>query len=457
MTASIPIGDLGAVDHYRRDRWGRYLWVPANGGKLTGHTRVTTVAKALDDGGGLAPWKSTLSICGTIMRRGLRSQWEALMAETDADPWYAGAESKARCKKLVEECAAAGGANERRDTGTSLHTLTALADAGRTPTHVTEETEADLRAYRNGLAAAGVTIMPHWIETPVVLDDHRVAGVFDRLAMVSDFPRPMIADLKCGADLSYSWTQIAVQLGAYANASAVYRQGDAEDGSEDVREPMPEVDRDNGLIMWLNAGTGRLELFLVDLQAGWEAFQHSMWAREWRKAQVARPLAEGGWTRVPVEEELAASLEALSSRESPQDRPQSAAEPPPAPDAPEANAVSPEAPTPAAVVGAYHEFDLEEYQEWSYVTRLRAWLQDRIDVIGKNPAARADLGRRWPAEAPTLRSSIDHSPEQLAEIEVVLNVVERQHKILFPQPRPEAEGDPVGRLLHLFPNSTIEP
>jgi hypothetical protein len=450
MTASIPLGDLGAVDHYRRDRWGRYLWVPRNGGKPTGHTRVTTVAKALDDGGGLAPWKSTLSICGLIMRRGLRSQWETLMAETNGDPWYAGAESKARCKKLVEECAAAGGANERRDTGTSLHALTALADAGRTPSHVTEETEADLRAYREGLAAAGVTIMPEWIETPVVLDDHRVAGVFDRLVMVSDFPRPMIADLKCGADLSYSWTQIAVQLGAYANASAVYRQGAANDGSEDLREPMPEVDRDNGLIMWLNAGSGRLELFLVDLQAGWEAFSHSMWARGWRNAQVARPLAEGGWTRRPLEEELAASIEALTGHESPPESPQSAPEPPAAPTAPPAQ----ESPTPVAVIDGYHVWDHET--PGNYGTRLRTWLQDRIDVIGKNPTARADLGRGWPAETPTLRSSTDHSPEQLAAIEVVLNAVERQHKIVFPYPRPEAEGDPVGRLLHLFPNTTIE-
>lgn len=452
MTASLPLGELGAVDRYRRDRWGRYLWVPRNGGKPTGHTRVTTVAKALDDGGGLAPWKSTLSICGTIMRRGLRSQWEALMAETNGDPWYAGAESKARCKKLVEECAAAGGANERRDTGTSLHALTALADAGRAPSHVTEETEGDLRAYREGLAAAGVTIMPEWIETPVVLDEYRVAGVFDRLVMVSDFPRPMIADLKCGADLSYSWTQIAVQLGGYANASAVYRQGTADDGSDDVREPMPEVDPDNGLIMWLNAGSGRLELFLVDLQAGWEAFQHSMWARGWRNAQVARPLAEGGWSRAPLEEELAASVEALASRQNPQDRPERPAEPSPAPTTPPAGESPTEIPPPAPVVDGYHGDELEV----DYVTRLRAWLQGRVDEIGTREAARRDLGRMWPAGVPSLRSSTDHSPDQLDAIEIVLRAVERQHVIPFPPPRPEAEGDPVGRLLHLFPNTTIE-
>jgi hypothetical protein len=188
----------------------------------------------------------------------------------------------------------------------------------------------------------------------------------------------------------------------------------------------------------------------VDLQAGWEAFSHSMWARGWRNAQVARPLAEGGWTRRPLEEELAASIEALTGHESPPESPQSAPEPPAAPTAPPAQ----ESPTPVAVIDGYHVWDHET--PGNYGTRLRTWLQDRIDVIGKNPTARADLGRGWPAETPTLRSSTDHSPEQLAAIEVVLNAVERQHKIVFPYPRPEAEGDPVGRLLHLFPNTTIE-
>src|SRR6516162_6012262 len=65
---SIPLDAIPATDTTRRDQWGRYLVVPPGGGKPTGYTRVTTVAKALDDTGGLAPWKATMAAGGIIMR-----------------------------------------------------------------------------------------------------------------------------------------------------------------------------------------------------------------------------------------------------------------------------------------------------------------------------------------------------------------------------------------------------
>ena len=45
MTDTIPLAELGG-DNVRRDQWGRYLVVPPGGGRPTGYTRVTTVAKA---------------------------------------------------------------------------------------------------------------------------------------------------------------------------------------------------------------------------------------------------------------------------------------------------------------------------------------------------------------------------------------------------------------------------
>ena len=254
-------------------------------GKPEGYSRVTTIAKVLDPGGGLMPWKATMTACGMILRRGLRAQWETLIAQYD-DPWYASEEAKAACKILVEECAAVGGANDRAQIGTSLHAITAMVDRGRMPSHLTEETEVDVNAYVNGLKAEGIVLAPDFIETTVVLDDYKVAGTFDRLAQIPAFDLPLIADLKTGASLDYSWQSFAVQLSAYSRANAIYEQGPAVNGSTDKRSPMPHVDQRSGLIMWLNAGTGKLELFLVDLEAGWEAFERSMWARGWRNRQV---------------------------------------------------------------------------------------------------------------------------------------------------------------------------
>lgn len=411
-TSSIPLSALPpALDRTRRDQWGRYLVRPPfdDAEKPVGYTRATTVATALDEGYGLQKWLATMAICGTMMRPGLRAQWEALMATHAGDPWYASDQSKAECKRLIDECAAVGGANDRSEIGTALHEITAMFDAGRTPTHLSPETERDLTVYADTLAAANIELNPDLIETTVVLDEHRVAGTFDRGARAPGFSKTLIADLKTGADLSFSWHAIAVQLAIYAHGDAIYRQGAAEDGSQDVREAMPDVDLENGLVIWLPAGTGECELFLVDLTAGWEAFERSMWVREWRKRDVFMVLGEGQWRPatgdlVPA---LEASLEALGDE----------------PDA-----------------------DAEDY-----TTRLRGWLQDRIDAIGADADARADLAASWPEGVPPLRTSTAHQPEDYPRIEVVLDQVERRHKIRFPEPRPTA--DPLGLVLHIFPNA----
>lgn len=422
MTTSIPLAALESPsgDGWRRDGHGRYLMRPPNEAEPVGHTRVTTIAKILDYDGALTPWKATHAVFGAILRRGIRTRWEALLCEAGGNPWYAGDEGKRACKDLVEESAAAGWSTERRDTGTALHRMTAVLDAGRELPALTEETEKDLRVYHDGLAAAGITFLPDYIETGVVLDDHRVAGVFDRLAIVPDFPLPLVADLKTGADLSYSWHGFAVQLAAYANASATYRQGAAPDGSDDVRGPMPEVDRENGLIVWLPAGGGELELFLVDLTAGWEAFGHSMWTRAWRNRDVSMELTgcRGGFRRTDLVEALEASLAALA---------------PPAPP-----------------IDVYPNAAPAERPD--YLTEVRDWLQGRITVIGDIPPARADLGARWPDDLPTPLSGADLSWDQIDVTERLLSDVERRHKIPFPPPKPE----PAEHVLDAFPNATIE-
>jgi hypothetical protein len=420
---AIPLSALPApTEEVRRDRWGRYLVVPPGGTKPVGYTRVTTVAKALDNGGGLAPWKATLAVCGTIMRRGLRSQWEALMAATNGDPWYFGEQSKKECKRLVEECAEAGGSAERRDTGTSLHALTALVDLGRPPQHLTVESERDISAYSDTLEAAGVTVVPGMVEVTVVLDDKRVGGTFDRGYQVPGFERPLVGDLKCGADLSYSWQAIAVQLAAYAHGDDIYRQGRAADGSEDERLPMPDFDQESGLIVWLNAGTGRCELFVVDLVAGWEAFQVSLWAREWRKTDVAVSLADHKFR--PSGDDIAPLLEASLAVATAGGGP-GGAEPPP-----DTGAAATADHTPA----------------------VRAWLQGRIDLIGSHDRARIDLGLSWPAGLPGLLATDDHTATQLQAIEDVLWAVEKRHGLVFPEPKPGV--DLLASVLTIFPNST---
>lgn len=285
----------------RRNQWGQYLVVPPGGVKPTGYVRATTVAKTLDSEGGLGPWKATAAVVGAMRRPGLHARWQALIAE-HPDPWYGSEASKAACKKLVEECQLAGGTSDRADVGTALHAIIEQRNLGRPGTPLLQPTmQADIDAYRATIDAAGITFNPELLETIVVLDRHGVAGTADLLEVHVPGHGPMVADLKTGTNLEYSWQSIAIQLAIYANADNVYVQGDATDGSQDRRLPMPTLSRELGLVVHLPAGEARCELLLVDLVAGWKAFEHSMWTRSWRQCKtLARVYTPGAAAAAPL-------------------------------------------------------------------------------------------------------------------------------------------------------------
>lgn len=430
MTDSIPLDDLTTQEQLtRRDQWGRYLVVPPTGEpKPLGYTRVTTVAKALDTGGGLAPWKAAMTACGIIMRRGLRARWEALVNRTNGDPWYASPESKSEARTLVEECAAAGGADERREVGDALHALTALVDAGQDLPHLTPETARDVQRYSNGLAAHGITIVPGAIEVVTVLDTFRVAGTFDRLVNVPGFELPLIADIKTGASLDYSWQSFAVQLAAYAHGEAIYLQGPAHDGSQDQRRPMPAVDLEWGVILHLDSGTDApLTVYLVDLVQGWEAFAHSMWARGWHNARPAEVFKPDDLTGT-----LQRSVKAATS-----DRRVSA-------------------PTGSVPSDDAGPSQVQAEPVDALTPDVRAWLQERVNVVGAHPDARTALVTWWGGSGiPTLKSGAPLRAEQVEAVEQVLNGIERRYSLSFPPTKPGDElASEVARVFSLFPGTT---
>lgn len=475
MTASLA--DMG-VDTHRRDQWGRMLVVPPEGTEPRGYTRVTTVAKALDEGGGLAPWKATMTMLGAYARPGLRSRWETLIAATAGDPWYASAEGKAQCKALVEECAKVGGASDRAEQGTSLHALTALVDTRHDVTGLTPDTAADLTAYTHALAAEGIEVVELWTGTPavevtVVLDRHQVAGTADRIVAVPGFDLPLIADLKTG-DMQYSWQAVAVQLAAYANADAIYDQGADPNGSTDIRTPMPDVDRAHGLIINIRPGSAEVHLYVVDIAAGWEAFELSLAARRWRSQRALAmdlpPLAQ----RVDLLHVPAPTLHLVPAEVAPRAAidgsriaDATSTSPDPMPSMGDAMARHPSAREPFTTG---HEDRLAEVDRCPHGSasheacvicegededrEYRAWLQARIDVIGAHLTARPMLLRRWPdLGVPTLRASTAHTPEQLARIESLCDDIEAAHSLPFGPSRP-GRADVVHWLLDAFPGTT---
>jgi hypothetical protein len=116
------------------------------------------------------------------------------------------------------------------------------------------------------------------------------AGTLDRIVQVRGWPKPVVADLKTGAFLS--WPAIAVQLAVYAHAEEIW------DPTSDRLVPMPEVDRDRALVVHLPAGTADCTLHEVDLRAGWEAAVLALGVRRWQKRRdLARPFVPPGERR----------------------------------------------------------------------------------------------------------------------------------------------------------------
>ena len=259
----------------RRDRWGRYQVLPPRGGKLVGYTRATTIAKILDDSSSLMAWNSRMTAIGL----GLRPDLVALVATTAQD-------DKKTLDSLVKRASEAGGATVRRDLGTAVHGL--LERRLKDPTFIAPDPyQADIEAVLSALADAGLSFVDGMTERIVVNDEIEVAGTFD-LAL-TDGQETFVSDLKTGSSVKYGGLGFAIQLSIYANASNLYTQGPAKDGSEDVRDPMPNFSKSAGIVIHCQPGSGLAELHWLDLEAGTEALHTALEVRRLRKLTPIHP------------------------------------------------------------------------------------------------------------------------------------------------------------------------
>ena len=259
----------------RRDRWGRYQVLPPRGDKPVGYTRATTIAKILDDSSSLMAWNSRMTAIGL----GLRPDLVALVATTPQD-------DKKTLDSLVKRASEAGGATVRRDLGTAVHGL--LERRLKDPSFVAPDPyQADIEAVLSALADAGLSFVDGMTERIVVNDEIEVAGTFDLL--LTDGEDIFVSDLKTGSSVKYGGLGFAIQLSIYANASNLYTQGAAKDGSEDVRDPMPNVSKSAGIVIHCQPGSGLAELHWLDLEAGTEALHTALEVRRLRKLTPIHP------------------------------------------------------------------------------------------------------------------------------------------------------------------------
>lgn len=372
---SMPIDTFAPARRWQpeRDHWGRPLVTPPGGGRAVAYTRTTTVAKTLDDEGALTKWGMRMTAAGLVRRPDLLALIASKLTPGGDIPEEATGEINEWCDQAKEAAASSKAAN----LGTALHAMTETVDDGGALGHVPGDLLADIDAYRRETAPIEMLA----IENFVVLDDWKVAGTFDRLVRMPD-GRVLCADLKTGKDLSYSWRSISVQL-------AIYVHGLLYDGKARQALP-PEIDQTTALVVHLPVGGASCTLHELDIAAGWQAFEHSMWTRAWRnRRDLARPIRLAGATK---------STGAAASA------------PKPSPPTASAPATAPADPV------------------------RRQWLAERLAAL---PAeARTTMAAHWPAGVPGMKGDHRHTDAEIDAVVAVLDRVEAGHDVPFGAPDP---------------------
>lgn len=256
-------------------------WQILNDPEREPYTRATTVAGTLDDGFGLTEWKMRMTALGVAMRQDLGV---AVVAARD---------DKNKLNSLANQAKEYAGASSGANQGTALHSLTEQYDKGTLDLSIVPE------AYRGDLIAYGEAtrrLNNHLIETFTVCDAFKIAGTPDRVVEWTgervelpwdDILEPggfHIGDVKTDKTLDFGQRKYAVQLAIYANSKG-YRFED------DSRFDLPNVSKKTGLIAHMPATTGTCHLYAINIAAGWDALQVSVWARAWNKRKdLIQPL-----------------------------------------------------------------------------------------------------------------------------------------------------------------------
>jgi len=243
----------------KRDRFGRPLIIPPGGGKPEGYTRVSTLAKALDDGTALVAWKQRMTLVGTLLDEGIRAEASTLI-NRHADP--VGEASKA-LGVLAHRAMERAGATRAASLGTTVHELTERMDNGQPITHVPDGLGPVLDAYTWGMA--GLEVIES--EVFVVVDDIACAGTLDCLVRLPG-GRVVVADKKTGRNEPAYAGGVTTQCAAYA-------RGQRYDPATGERTPLHhDLDPTTGLLIHIPLlpvdGRQVCDLFVLDLTLGWE-------------------------------------------------------------------------------------------------------------------------------------------------------------------------------------------
>lgn len=287
----------------RYDSYGRYKLVHPDTGKKVKWTRATTFAKSVQDTYALSMWSQRMTLKGASLRSDITAAVSTLDVKADKD----------RVNGLVEDAKKAAGDKVAANKGTAVHSYTEDRDRSLVglpvkDREVPEEFVPTVEAYTETLRTFGLEPVPGLIEFTTAVKQYEVAGTSDRVYRVTrDITFQLnsrsvtlyageyvIGDVKTGADLSYGWQEICIQLALYAqgiNTSGVWswEHGQwAKPVLPDNPGVLLKVRTDVGIVPHLpvdrtTTGAPLATLYAVDLDAGWSAAVLCASVRTWRK------------------------------------------------------------------------------------------------------------------------------------------------------------------------------
>lgn len=248
----------------------RYILPDPITGKEKHWTRVSTIAKTLQDSYHLEQWKLRMVAKGM----GIRPDLVALAANLDVT------EDKDDLQDVASKAHEAAGGNIGSNMGTALHAFVERVDAGEDLSRVgmASKTRAALDRYRETMREYGLETDPKLMERVVLNYEYGIVGRLDRILMDRLFWKlPRIGDLKTQKTMDFGGLEIAIQLALYAHADYIWNEETGE------WEEFPEMDREIAHVMHLPSNGNVCEIFSVDIDKGWQGVRLAMNVRKARK------------------------------------------------------------------------------------------------------------------------------------------------------------------------------
>jgi hypothetical protein len=388
---------------FRRVGKGVPLVLDPDTGKMVRRRRSSSAGKVLDDESNLTDWKLRTVLVGAAQLP------EVLAAVSVLDP----DQDKKAIRDHVEECLQAGKGNRRKVQGQAVHAMFDHVDLEH-DWQPAPQFRAAVQAYVDMRDAYG--LVPEDVEVPCVNDTFGLAGTADRRyrttrALVAPdgtiipIGSILVGDTKTGLSLEYAAGTYATQIAAYVD-SVRY------DVLTDERQPFdPPNYPDWALVVHALPEQATCELYWVDVQQGRAglALAHQVW--QWRRSTGLLTPAPPPLRAVP-------------------DAPTIVPEPS------EQQSAPPNSIQPPDGSGAPWEYQPTEDEMAATQAEVKEWLRTRVLAIkAHSDVAAQHLARKWPEGVPGLKAE-GHTWEQLTALEGVIDMVETEHSVPWPDTDP---------------------